>query len=61
MLFIMLIIQIVTLVVFIICAEFTSPLYLFKKWYTILTIIMYVAIIVFFFATGMIIGIGIRL
>ena len=54
-----LIAQLVAFVVFIICAELTSPLYLFKKWYTMLTIIMYVAIVVFFFATGMIIGIRI--
>ena len=52
-----LIVQLIAFVVFIICAELTSPLYLFRKWYTILTVIMYVAIVVFFFATGMIIGI----
>ena len=51
-------VQLIAFVVFIISAELTSPLYLFKKWYTILTIIMYVAIIVFFFVTGMIIGMG---
>ena len=56
--FICLIVQLIAFVVFVLCAELTSPLYLFKKWYTILTIIMYVAIIVFFFATGMIIGMG---
>ena len=57
MLFAMLIIQIIAFVVFIICAELTSPVYLFRKWYTILTIIMYVAVVVFFFATGVIIGV----
>ena len=54
-----LIVQIVAFIVFIICAEFTSPLYLFRRWYAILTVVMYVAIVVFFFATG--IAIGIRL
>ena len=60
MLFAMLTIQLIAFVVFVLCAELTSPLYLFKKWYTVATIIMYVAIAVFFVATivGVVISIG---
>ena len=58
MLFACLIVQIIAFIVFVISAELTSPLYLFKKWYTIMTIIMYVAIVIFLVATGVIISIG---